>query len=126
MLFVMFIVGLIVGLTAPRLGAGIDRYELLAQRQSIEDQLRQLPRRARLVGRAIELPHDIKSGDIGDDHPALSIPSDWSITFSPPLVISRLGACSETEVQLQSAKDMSATQRYKLTEPACELLPLAP
>jgi prepilin-type N-terminal cleavage/methylation domain-containing protein len=126
MLLVLFIIGLIVGLTAPRLGAGIDRYELTAQRQDLEDQLRQLPRRVRLAGRSLELPRDAKLANLGDGNPVLVIQPEWSVTFTPSLVISRMGACSKTEVHLQSSKDSTISMRYKLAELSCELLPIAP
>ena len=81
-------------------GPSLDRYELLSQRQGIEDQLRQLPRRVRLTARSLELPADIQLENLGDGVPALNIPADWSIEFSPPLVISRGGACSASVVTL--------------------------
>ena len=93
MLFVLVIVGLLVGLTAPRFGAGIDRYEALSRRQALEDQIRQLPRRARLAATALELPRDLQVENLGDGSPALTIPDGWSIDFTPPLIISQLGAC---------------------------------
>jgi prepilin-type N-terminal cleavage/methylation domain-containing protein len=126
MLFVMLIVGLLVGLTAPRFGAGIDRYESLSQKQAMEDQLRQLPRRVRLNAKTIELPRDLKMENLGDDEPVLRIPEGWTISFAPPLVISRLGACSGSTVSLQSAAMPETSSRYRLVELSCELLPESP
>lgn len=126
MLFVMFVVSLLVGLTAPRFGAGIDRYETHSQKQNIEDQLRQLPRRARLAARSVELPKDLKLNILGDGEPVLNISLGWTISFDPPLVISRLGSCSGTEVRLQSSNQIEASTRYKITDLSCELIPLTP
>lgn len=121
LLFVLFIVGLLVGLVAPRYGSTIDNYELNMQRQNIEDQLRQLPRRVRLVGRPIRLPDDAKEKDLGDGAPAFSISSGWRVEFSPPLMISRLGACSESTVRLTSDLLPGFSTTYKISELSCEL-----
>jgi prepilin-type N-terminal cleavage/methylation domain-containing protein len=124
MLFVLFIVGLLVGLTAPRFAARIDRYEIYSQRQDIEDQLRQMPRRVRSAAKTVELPADLSMSDLGDGEPVLSMPSGWTISFSPPLVVSRLGACSASEVLLQPVSMTEAAARYKIAELNCELLPV--
>jgi prepilin-type N-terminal cleavage/methylation domain-containing protein len=122
MLFVLFIVGLLVGLTAPRFAARIDHYEIFSQRQDIEDQLRQLPRRVRFAAKTIKLPDDLGVANLGDGEPVLRIPAGWTLSFSPSLVISRLGACSASEVQLQSVSMTEAAARYKIAELNCELL----
>lgn len=126
MLFVMLVVSLLVGLTAPRFGAGIDRYEIHSQRQDIEDQLRQLPRRARLAARSVELPADQKLIILGDGEPVLRVPDGWTLSFNPPLVVSRLGACAGSEVTLLSSIQIEASTRYKIVDLSCELLPTTP
>lgn len=127
MLFVMLIVGLLVGLTAPRFGAGIDRYEIRSQREHIEDQVRQLPRRVRLAAQSLQLPQTPFANDLGDGAPILEVPPGWVISFSPPLVISRLGACNETRVTVtppESSGESSAT--YRIVDLSCEVLPQTP
>lgn len=127
MLFVMLVVGLLVGLTAPRFGAGIDRYEIRSQREHIEDQLRQLPRRVRLAARSLELPQQSLLSDLGDGAPVLDLPPGWTIAFSPPLVISRLGACNETKIVLSPPESSGETPpAYKITDLSCEVLPQTP
>lgn len=127
MLFVMLIVSLLVGLTAPRFGTGIEQYEERSQYEHIEDQLRQLPRRARLAARGLELPKDQQLTNLGDGEPPLNLPPGWTITFSPPLVISRLGACSGTTVTISpSARNTASSRLYKISEFSCELSPQNP
>lgn len=123
----MLVVGLLVGLTAPRFGAGLDRYETNSQREYIEDQLRQLSRRARLTAKGIELPQDQTKIDLGDGAPVLTLPPGWAITFTPPLVISRLGACNGTTVSLASPEQSASPPYiYKIADLSCELLPQTP
>lgn len=124
MLFVMFIIGLLTSLMAPRLGGNIDHFEALSQRKALEDQLRQLPRRARYAGRKIELPKDLVVADIGDGGPALSLVAGWSLRAEPPLLISPGGACSATVLELVSASDASVTTRYSVADLSCEIIPL--
>lgn len=121
LLFVLFVIGLMVGLIVPRFGPGLDRLQLLSQRQEIEDQLRRLPRRVRLTGRAIELPADLALANLGDGVPPLGLPAGWQLEFSPPLVISRLGACTASHVHLISELQASASMRYQVAELTCEL-----
>lgn len=124
MLFVMLIVGLLVGLTAPRFGAGIDKYETSSQREYIEDQLRQLPRRVRLSARGLELPKEQQLPDLGDGDPALVLPQGWTLSFTPPLIISRLGACNGTILTLTPPQQTNAPPAiYKVADLSCELLP---
>jgi len=124
MLFVMFIVGLLTSLMAPRLGANIDHFEALSQRKALEDQLRQLPRRTRYVSRKIELPKDLAEKDIGDGSPALLSEPGWTLKAEPPLLISSGGSCSASVLELISTKDPSVTTRYNVSEFTCEIIPL--
>lgn len=122
----MFIVGLLTSLMAPRLGGNIDHFEALSQRKELEDQLRQLPRRIRYVGRKVELPKDLSEADIGDGGgPVLTLPAGWRLTASPPLLISPAGACSASVLQLATVRDASVTTRYQVAELSCEIAALA-
>ena len=121
MLFVMFIVGLLTSLMAPRLGANLDHYEALSQRKELEDQFRQLPRRARYVGRDVQLPRDLAVADIGDGAPALTLPEGWHFEAKPALLISSSGACSASKVSLKSDTDPQAGATYSVAEISCEL-----
>ena len=121
MLFVMFIVGLLTSLMAPRLGANLDHYEALSQRKELEDQFRQLPRRARYVARDVQLPRDLAVTDLGDGSPALTLPAGWHFEASPPVSISSNGACSASKVALTSETDPQASATYSVAEISCEL-----
>ena len=121
MLFVMFIVGLLTSLMAPRLGANIDHFEALSQRKALEDQLRQLPRRTRYASKKIELPKDLAVKDVGDGGPALLSAPGWTLKATPPLLISSNGSCSASVLELISTKDPSVTTRYSVSEFTCEL-----
>ena len=120
----MFIVGLLTSLLAPRLGANLDHFEALSQRKALEDQLLQLPRRARYSGRKIEIPKDIVVADIGDGSTALELLAGWSVTAVPPLLISPGGACSASVLVLSSSNDPSVSTRYNVAELTCEITPL--
>lgn len=126
LLFVMFIVGLLVGLIAPRFGPRLDRMERLSQMQDLEDQLRQLPRRARLAGRNIELPKDLGMADLGDGAPALNVPQGWTLRFDPALLIAASGACSAASLAIVFPVADEAPARYAIADLSCELSPLAP
>ena len=120
-LFVMFIVGLMTALVAPRIGVNLDHFEAVSQRKWLEDQITQLPRRTRYVGKSLELPKDLDRPDLGDGAPPLELPAGWQLIATPPLRISPSGACSATTLELRSEKDPGASQRYQLTELDCEL-----
>lgn len=123
MLFVMLIVGLLVGLTAPRFGSSVDRYRAYSQHQEIADQLRQMPRRARLLSRSVELPRDLSLADMGDGDPPLRLPEGWAIGFSPPLVISSIGACTGSQVVVYSTVPDTPLARYQIMGLSCEIHP---
>ena len=129
MLLVMLIVGLLSSLIAPRFGDRYARTERASQRQGIEDQLRQLPRRARLLGRPIQLPDALALADLGDGHPPITLPAGWHITFDPPLNIGPNGACTATTITLamddKTSPEASPTH-HALTAPTCELVPMRP
>lgn len=126
LLFVLFIVGLMVGLIAPRFGPRIDHMQLLSQRQDLEDQLRQLPRRVRLSGRNLELPKDLKMADLGDGAPVLKVPQGWGINFAPPLLIAANGACSAATLTMVFPAEEETPAKYSVSDLSCELSPLAP
>ena len=126
MLFVLFIVGLLAGLIAPRFGYRLDRIERLSQRQELEDQIRQLPRRVRLAGRQIELPKDLAVANLGDGDPVLKIPAGWSIGFDPPLLIAVTGACSAASISLVLPEPDEPPVQFKVAELSCELSPVTP
>jgi prepilin-type N-terminal cleavage/methylation domain-containing protein len=126
MLFVMFVVGLLVGLIAPRFASRIDAIERFSQRQELEDQLRQLPRRVRLAGRGIELPKDVALANLGDGEPVLKVPEGWAVGFEPPLMIGVNGACSASSVSLTTPEPKELPSRYRIAELSCELSPVNP
>jgi len=121
MLFVLVVVGLLVGLTVPRFAAGIEQRELIAQRADIEDQLRELPRRVRLNAHPVQLPLDMKQPDIGDGFAPLRLPSGWQIAFAPPLEISMLGTCSASTVAVTQPDNPNMDAAYQIASLSCEL-----
>ncbi len=124
-LFVVFIVGLLTSLLAPRIGASLSSFEAVSQRRLIEDQLLQLPRRVRYIGRGLELPRDQGKKDIGDGAPALQLPEGWTADIQPPLVISPVGACSAAVIKLVCTDSPGASARYGIHEISCEIEKLA-
>lgn len=126
MLLVVLIIGLLTSLTAPRIAANLDSYEVASQRREIEDQIRQLPRRIRYLGRAVELPKDLLVPNLGDGAPAVRLPEGWSIKFVPPLQISARGACSSSSLELTRGDDRSGAAYYDISEISCELKRLSP
>lgn len=126
MLFVLVVVGLLVGLTVPRFAAGLEQRELIAQRASIEDQLRELPRRVRLIAHPVRFPEDLKLADLGDGLAPLRLPLGWKITFKPDLEISMLGTCSASSVLVTHPENPGMDSSYLITSLSCELSPTAP
>jgi prepilin-type N-terminal cleavage/methylation domain-containing protein len=126
MLFVLVVVGLLVGLTVPRFAAGLEQRELIAQRADMEDQLRELPRRVRLTAHPIQLPQDMKLPNLGDGLPPLRQAAGWAIDFKPPLEISMLGTCSASSVLLTHAQSPGMDASYRIAPLNCELSPTAP
>jgi prepilin-type N-terminal cleavage/methylation domain-containing protein len=121
MLFVLVVVGLLVGLTVPRFAAGLEQRELIAQRADIEDQLRELPRRVRLNAHPLQLPVDLKQPDMGDGYVPLRLPVGWQIVFTPPLEISMLGTCSASRVEVSKADNPGMDSAYQIAPLSCEL-----
>lgn len=121
MLFVLVVVGLLVGLTVPRFAAGLEQRELMAQRAEIEDQLRELPRRVRLNSQPVQLPLDLKQSDIGDGFAILRLPLGWRIAFVPPLEISMLGICSASTVSVSQPDNPGMDTTYQIAPLSCEL-----
>ena len=121
MLFVLVVVGLLVGLTVPRFAAGLEQRELIAQRADIEDQLRELPRRVRLNAHPVQLPLDLKQPNIGDGFAPLRLPLGWQIAFAPPLEISMLGTCSASTVSVSQPDNPGMDTAYQIAPLSCEL-----
>jgi prepilin-type N-terminal cleavage/methylation domain-containing protein len=126
MLFVLVVVGLLVGLTVPRFAAGFAQRELIAQRADIEDQLRELPRRVRLNATPIVLPKDMGIKNFDDGLPSLHLPDGWEITFKPALEISMLGTCSASTLTLTQAQDPRMNAGYAIASLNCELSAVQP
>lgn len=126
MLFVLFVVGLLASLTIPRFAASYQARELNAQRDDIEDQLRELPRRVRLQAHPLSLPADLKLVDLGDGVPPLRLPDGWELGFDPPLEISLMGACSLSKLVLSHRAAVELTARYQVSKITCDLTALAP
>jgi prepilin-type N-terminal cleavage/methylation domain-containing protein len=121
MLFVMFVIGLLTGLVAPRFSSRIDQIEQRSQLLDIEDQLRQLPRRARLATRAVELPKDIDSKKLGDGRPVMLLPQRWSVKADPPLLVAANGACSRARLAIEYPESSRPPSYYDVAELSCEL-----
>ena len=121
MLFVLVVVGLLVGLTVPRFAAGLEQRELIAQRADIEDQLRELPRRVRLTAHPLLLPKDLNAKDLGDGLAPLRLPDGWQLGFKPELEISMLGTCSASKVTLIHAQNPGMNADYEIAPLNCEL-----
>lgn len=126
MLFVLFVVGLLASLTIPRFATSYQLRELMAQRNDIEDQLRELPRRVRLSAHPLELPADLKLPDLGDGVAPLRLPPGWVLGFDPSLEISLLGACSPSRVVLTHRDAPALTERYQVARYTCEISALVP
>jgi prepilin-type N-terminal cleavage/methylation domain-containing protein len=120
-LFVLFIGGLLVALVGPRFGGRMEAYEQDYRFRAIEDDLRQLPRRARLMGKPLELPRDLALSDLGDGRPALALPEGWQLTAAPALQISPFGACSGARVSVRPADVESSPRHYEIASPGCDL-----
>ncbi|MBV6477092.1 MAG: hypothetical protein MOGDAGHF_02746 [Rhodocyclaceae bacterium] len=126
MLFVLFIIGLMAGLVGPRFGIQIERLERQSRAQEIEDQLHQLPRRARLAGQNLTLPKDLRA-ELGDGLPVIFLPEGWTIQFEPPWLVAANGACSATQITLTPPGgdgEEEAPRRYKVAELNCEIAPI--
>jgi prepilin-type N-terminal cleavage/methylation domain-containing protein len=120
-MFVLFVSGLMVALVGPRFGSRLELYEQHQQLREVENSLRQLPRRARQQAQSIKLPQDLYSTTPTDNLPILKIPEGWNITFSPPLLISPLGACTPSKV-LISVPPPGTEKHYSIAELSCEML----
>lgn len=121
MLFVLVVVGLLVGLTVPRFAAGLEQRELITQRADIEDQLRELPRRVRLTAHPVVLPKDMDVRDLGDGLAPLRLPEGWGLVFKPALEISMLGTCSASKLTLTHVRNHGVSAGYEIAPISCEL-----
>jgi len=119
-LFVLLITGLMIAMVGPRFGGRIDDYKRSYQFQSLEDDLRYLPRRVRLVAMAVELPADLEKGNLEDGHPIVELPAGWTMEATPPLRISPLGACSAARIRF-IPDDGGEARTYDVGELTCEL-----
>lgn len=123
MLLVLVVGGLIVGLTAPRVGGRIDAYRQHYAIQAFEDSFVQLPRRTRLLARRVRLPDDLNETDLGDGSPVFELPAGWQVKVLGTFSVSALGACSAGRMELINDEGV-VLQRYQLAEMTCELSPL--
>jgi prepilin-type N-terminal cleavage/methylation domain-containing protein len=121
MLFVLAIMGLLVGLTIPRYAGNMRQRELAAERQTIETRLVSLPRRARLTGVNLVLPADLGKKDLGDGAAVLPVPEGWQLKFEPPWVITLHATCSTSTIELSRKDDPTQRYRYRTSEPDCEI-----
>jgi hypothetical protein len=125
MLFILFVVGLLASLTVPRFSAAYQTRELLAQRATVEDQLRELPRRVRLSARALALPTDLTQTDFDDQGMPLRVPEGWEVSFTPALEVSMMGVCSASVVQMANPSFPEMSARYQVAQSTCDLSLLA-
>jgi len=121
MLFVLMVIGLLSGLVIPRFANSYQRKEAQAQREGLEAQLRELPRRVRLMGRPIVLPAESAIRDLGDGKAPFDVPEGWKMAFAPPLEISIMGVCSGSTVELENLGDPSLSVRLAVARGSCDI-----
>lgn len=119
----LFVVGLLASLSVPRFASGLQQRELRTQRDSIEDQLRELPRRVRLAARPLRWTVAPVAAEPGSGALALRLDAGWSVAFAPALEISVQGVCSASAVRVELRGEPAMTTHYVLAPITCELTP---
>lgn len=89
LLVVLSILGLATALAAPAILQSTDAWRRGAAVDSLMDQVRGLPMRARALGRPIVIDEETLSGDDA----ALSVPAGWSLSTPAPWRVQANGAC---------------------------------
>lgn len=114
-LVVMVIIGLLAGVTFPRLHALSQRYEIAAQRASLLTEIGNLGYRAYSSGQPAELASlaapAAASAPIG-------IPQGWQIEAQQPIRYSSNGICSGGKITLVGPDEFR--EEFQLAPPQCK------
>lgn len=110
---VLAIMGLVAAVATPSVVRGIDSWRRQAQSDSVMDQLRSLPARARASGRAIEL----SDAALASATPPLQVEPGWSLAVPEPWTVHANGVCDGGTVELHQGQRMQVLQ---VSAPFCD------
>lgn len=115
---VLVIVGLLAGVSLPRLNTLYSSVEHAGQRSAIQAQIEGLGYRAYLNSQPIVL--DSSSAATDKDYP-LQLPLGWRIVLSKPLRYSSQGICGGGKLFIQAPE--GGQEAFRLNPPLCRLEP---
>lgn len=114
MVVVLAILGLVTALTAPAMLRGIDSWQRKAQFDALVEQIRGLPARARLDGRALRIDKDL----LASDATPLKADPGWELVVVTPWTVRPNGLCDSGALDIGSAG--GRTSRVRVEAPFCE------
>lgn len=117
MLVVMALLGLLLAVVGPSFVGQLERSGQRFALDQLQAQMAQLPRWARLTGRPLKL-QQLAAPLVVNNEEILSVPEGWSMTFSPPLIVSPNQICSESQVLVLGSND-AVLARYFIESPSC-------
>jgi type II secretory pathway pseudopilin PulG len=117
-LFVLFLLGLMVGLVGPRASRAVDSAERAVAWQAFERSLVSAPRQTALSGRSKQLSSNADLTDPLAARPLLELPPGAEFTAKPPWQIGANGAC---EASILSLRWGDETRIYSASAPSCAL-----
>lgn len=117
-LVVLVIVGLLAGVSLPRLSTLYASVEHAGQRSAIQAEIEGLGYRAYLNSQPIVL--DSSKAATAQNYP-LQLPPGWSLVLSKPLRYSSQGVCGGGKLFLQAPE--GGREAFRLNPPLCRLEP---
>ena len=121
-LVVLVIVGLLAGISLPRLTTLYASVEQAGQRSALQEQIEGLGYRAYISGQAIVLDSSSaeSSSTVARNYP-LQLPLGWGIVLPKPIRYSSQGICSGGKLRLRLPN--GAQEAFRLNPPLCRLEP---
>jgi len=114
MVVVLSILGLVTALTAPAMLRGIDSWQRKAQFDALVEQVRGLPARARLDGRALRIDDAL----LASDATPLKAEAGWELVVVTPWTVRPNGVCDPGALDIGSVG--GRTSRVRVDAPFCE------
>lgn len=114
MVVVLSILGLVTALTAPALLRGIDSWQRKAQFDALVEQIRGLPARARMDGRALRVDDAL----LASDSTPLALEPGWTLDVVTPWTVRPNGVCDAGALDIGQGGGRSS--RVRVDAPFCE------
>ena len=117
LIVVMALIGLMLAVAVPSIGRQLNNRAQQSELELIMSELFAMPAKAMYEGRKFEFPETLR----GPTTTPLNLPKGWVISFTPPLVITAVPACTATSITIRYGEQPDPSAVYAVEQGTCKL-----